>query len=84
MGMLRNALFVPDDEKRLVEEVFSNAVDCLSDEDKKLPQVSRTGPHISFKYFYNNHPVFELEHLTPCTLEKKPHKLVLYLLKEKS
>lgn len=35
-------LFVPDDEKRLVEEVFSNAVDCLSDEDKKLPQVKRT------------------------------------------
>lgn len=32
---------VPDDEKRLVEEVFNNAVDCLSDEDKKLPQVSR-------------------------------------------
>lgn len=32
-------LFVPDDEKRLVEEVFNNAVDCLSDEDKKLPQV---------------------------------------------
>lgn len=31
---------VPDDEKRLVEEVFNNAVDCLSDEDKKLPQVS--------------------------------------------
>lgn len=29
-----------DDEKRLVEEVFNNAVDCLSDEDKKLPQVS--------------------------------------------
>lgn len=28
-----------DDEKRLVEEVFNNAVDCLSDEDKKLPQV---------------------------------------------
>lgn len=36
-------LFVPDDEKRLVEEVFNNAVDCLSDEDKKLPQVRRTG-----------------------------------------
>lgn len=28
-----------DDEKKLVEEVFSNAIDCLSDEDKKLPQV---------------------------------------------
>ncbi|KAG7241150.1 hypothetical protein INR49_025893 [Caranx melampygus] len=30
--------FNRDDEKRLVEEVFNNAVDCLSDEDKKLPQ----------------------------------------------
>lgn len=36
-------MFVSDDEKRLVEEVFNNAVDCLSDEDKKLPQVRRTG-----------------------------------------
>lgn len=31
----------PDEEKKLVEEVFSNAIDCLSDEDKKLPQVRR-------------------------------------------
>ena len=28
------------EEKNLVEEVFNNAIDCLSDEDKKLPQVS--------------------------------------------
>ena len=27
-------------EKTLVEEVFNNATDTLSDEDKKLPQVS--------------------------------------------
>nr|XP_020476728.1 superkiller viralicidic activity 2-like 2 [Monopterus albus] len=33
-----------NDEKRLVEEVFSNAVDCLSDEDKKLPQVEHVLP----------------------------------------
>ena len=26
-------------EKKLVEEVFNNAIDCLSDEDKALPQV---------------------------------------------
>ena len=26
-------------EKKLVEEVFNNAIDCLSDEDKTLPQV---------------------------------------------
>ncbi|XP_041825884.1 exosome RNA helicase MTR4 [Melanotaenia boesemani] len=36
--------FNGDDEKRLVEEVFSNAVDCLSDEDKKLPQVEHVLP----------------------------------------
>lgn len=35
-------MFVAEDEKRLVEEVFNNAVDCLSDEDKKLPQVRRS------------------------------------------
>ena len=27
-------------EKELVEEVFTNAIDCLSEEDKQLPQVS--------------------------------------------
>ena len=27
------------DEKKLVEQVFTNAIDCLSDDDKKLPQV---------------------------------------------
>lgn len=31
--------FLLDEEKKMVEEVFSNAIDCLSDEDKKLPQV---------------------------------------------
>nr|XP_006825596.1 PREDICTED: superkiller viralicidic activity 2-like 2-like [Saccoglossus kowalevskii] len=31
-------------EKNLVEEVFSNAIDCLSDEDKKLPQVESVLP----------------------------------------
>uniref|UniRef100_A0A8C6KK91 Exosome RNA helicase MTR4 n=1 Tax=Nothobranchius furzeri TaxID=105023 RepID=A0A8C6KK91_NOTFU len=36
--------FNTDDEKRLVEEVFNNAVDCLSDEDKKLPQVEHVLP----------------------------------------
>ena len=28
-----------EEEKKLVEEVFNNAIDSLSDEDKKLPQV---------------------------------------------
>ncbi|XP_060916754.1 exosome RNA helicase MTR4 [Labrus mixtus] len=36
--------FNTDDEKRLVEEVFNNAVDCLSDDDKKLPQVEHVLP----------------------------------------
>ncbi|TNN58689.1 Superkiller viralicidic activity 2-like 2 [Liparis tanakae] len=36
--------FNSDTEKRLVEQVFSNAVDCLSDEDKKLPQVEHVLP----------------------------------------
>jgi len=31
--------FLAADEKNLVEEVFRNATDCLSDDDKKLPQV---------------------------------------------
>lgn len=33
-------MFSLDEEKKMVEEVFNNAIDCLSDEDKKLPQVS--------------------------------------------
>uniref|UniRef100_UPI00358E6646 exosome RNA helicase MTR4 n=1 Tax=Myxine glutinosa TaxID=7769 RepID=UPI00358E6646 len=36
--------FNEDEEKRLVEEVFMNAIDCLSDEDKKLPQVEHVLP----------------------------------------
>lgn len=27
-------------EKELVDEVFTNAIDCLSDDDKQLPQVN--------------------------------------------
>uniref|UniRef100_A0ACB8EPD5 Uncharacterized protein n=1 Tax=Sphaerodactylus townsendi TaxID=933632 RepID=A0ACB8EPD5_9SAUR len=36
--------FNTDEEKRMVEEVFNNAIDCLSDEDKKLPQVEHVLP----------------------------------------
>uniref|UniRef100_A0A8C1TPV3 Exosome RNA helicase MTR4 n=1 Tax=Cyprinus carpio TaxID=7962 RepID=A0A8C1TPV3_CYPCA len=36
--------FNTDDEKKLVEEVFNNATDCLSDEDKKLAQVEHVLP----------------------------------------
>ncbi|XP_071837928.1 exosome RNA helicase MTR4-like [Apostichopus japonicus] len=32
------------EEKKLVEEVFVNAIDCLSEEDKKLPQVENVVP----------------------------------------
>ncbi|ESO92619.1 hypothetical protein LOTGIDRAFT_162536 [Lottia gigantea] len=32
------------EEKKLVEEVFNNAIDALSDEDKKLPQVEHVLP----------------------------------------
>ena len=33
-------VFCTAEEKSLVDKVFTNAIDCLSDEDKKLPQVS--------------------------------------------
>uniref|UniRef100_A0A673YGB3 Exosome RNA helicase MTR4 n=1 Tax=Salmo trutta TaxID=8032 RepID=A0A673YGB3_SALTR len=36
--------FNTDEEKKLVEEVFNNAIDCLSDDDKKLPQVEHVLP----------------------------------------
>eukprot|EP00112_Aurelia_sp_Birch-Aquarium-sp1_P016633 Seg379.1 transcript_id=Seg379.1/GoldUCD/mRNA.D3Y31 product="Exosome RNA helicase MTR4" protein_id=Seg379.1/GoldUCD/D3Y31 len=36
--------FNTDEEKKLVSDVFSNAIDCLSDEDKKLPQVEHVLP----------------------------------------
>ena len=36
--------FFLEDEKRLVEEVFNNAIDLLSDEDKKLPQINTVLP----------------------------------------
>lgn len=33
-----------DEEKRLVQQVFSNAISILSDEDQKLPQVESVLP----------------------------------------
>ncbi|XP_046332583.1 exosome RNA helicase MTR4-like [Haliotis rufescens] len=36
--------FNTEEEKGLVEEVFNNAIDSLSDEDKKLPQVENVLP----------------------------------------
>lgn len=36
--------FNTEAEKKLVQEVFKNAIDCLSDEDKKLPQVEHVLP----------------------------------------
>ncbi|CAF1645205.1 unnamed protein product, partial [Adineta ricciae] len=36
--------FNSEEEKRLVEEVFNNAIDLLSDEDKKLPQINTVLP----------------------------------------
>ena len=36
---MSNLDFTTDDEKRLISEVFNNAMDSLSDEDKTLPQV---------------------------------------------
>ncbi|KAK0052105.1 superkiller viralicidic activity 2-like 2 isoform X1 [Biomphalaria pfeifferi] len=44
-GMQMSKLdFNTEEEKTLVEEVFNNAVDALSDEDKKLPQVEHVLP----------------------------------------
>ena len=42
--------FNSEEEKALVDEVFNNAIDNLSDDDKKLPQVNITqkGKEISF------------------------------------
>ena len=34
--------FNSEEEKALVDEVFNNAIDNLSDDDKKLPQVNIT------------------------------------------
>ncbi|XP_025110622.1 exosome RNA helicase MTR4-like [Pomacea canaliculata] len=44
-GMQMSKLdFNTEEEKKLVEEVFNNAIDSLSDEDKKLPQVEHLLP----------------------------------------
>lgn len=40
-AMLTKFLILSDDEKKLITEVFVNAIDSLSDEDKKLPQVRK-------------------------------------------
>lgn len=33
--------FFADTEKGLVKEIFKNAIDLLSDEDRKLPQIGQ-------------------------------------------
>ena len=38
--------FNSEEEKKLVEEVFNNAMDALSDEDRKLPQVEAVLPFL--------------------------------------
>ncbi|XP_076463366.1 exosome RNA helicase MTR4-like [Babylonia areolata] len=44
-GMQMSRLdFNSEEEKKLVEEVFNNAIDSLSDEDKQLPQVENLLP----------------------------------------
>lgn len=40
--MINLKLYFSAEEKPLVEEVFRNAMDVLSDEDKQLPQVRKT------------------------------------------
>jgi len=34
-----NFVCVKDNEKKLIKKIFDNAMDSLSDDDKKLPQV---------------------------------------------
>jgi len=36
--------FTTDDEKKMIQEVFNNAIDSLSDSDKTLPQIHRMVP----------------------------------------
>ncbi len=42
--MLLYSTYFVADEKKLVEQVFTNAIDCLSEDDKKLPQVEHVLP----------------------------------------
>ena len=35
---------IEEDEKRLVDGIFANAMECLSDEDRRLPQIQRMLP----------------------------------------
>lgn len=36
-----------EEEKGMIEEVFNNAIEALSDEDRKLPQVKQYKTNIS-------------------------------------
>ena len=42
--ILKRLFLFLDEEKKLVEDVFNNAIDSLSDEDKTLPQVEHVLP----------------------------------------
>lgn len=33
-------LLIAEEEKACIDEIYQNAIDCLSDDDKQLPQVT--------------------------------------------
>ena len=49
-----------DEEKRLVQQVFNNAISILADEDQKLPQVESVLPLLKKGNFY----ITKVEHLS--------------------
>jgi hypothetical protein len=54
--LIINIVTFSEKEKNMVEEVFNNAIDTLSDEDKQLPQVL--------------YPTFS-GHINVCTVSRK-------------
>ena len=40
MWILSSSVFITvDDDKKMIGQIFNNAIDSLSDDDRKLPQV---------------------------------------------
>ena len=60
----RNFYLISEDEKKLVDEVFNNAMNVLSEEDRGLPQVVSVLPLLRRGIGNNKHALKKYEQFT--------------------
>ena len=51
--------FTTDQEKKMINEVFNNAMECLSEEDRALPQVTNGKCYIHSDTYIHTYTVYK-------------------------